>query len=558
MTGTALVARLRPAVGALGRATDAVTEHVVVALATLVALQIALTVALFFSVEHNGWLTYQGGDQLWLVTSGWLLGQGVLPYALVGPVWPVLLMPLTWISGASSLDLLPLTTILQVAVLGPIATVAVYDIGARIAGRAAGLWCSLTWVLAPFLATPLFVDRYQERWTDQVLVQALGLTQLADFPSTVLVLVAAALVLRSLEAGAVREAALAGAVAGFALGMKPSNALFLFGPAAAYLLARRWRGAAVFAVSLAPAALTLLVWKQRGVGSVPLFAVEEARLAVSQLAASGIPLADSYLDRLPLDLDDWERNMSNLREFFWSARLAQWAPVAGAIAVARRSLPAAGLLLGWLLGYVVVKGSSDVASIESASFWRLVMPALPACVLLVAAIPLLVPTLAQRLGVRIVPSPGRRPGRRLAITVISVLALVPAAAVLAASPMRGAGEAVEVNEILVPVDGDTVRLRTERVGAAQHLTWDDTTSRAHPFYRVYRTVGTESDVVCVREGADRCRLNMVELGTTRERSFVDGSPEPGVTYRIGVAANWVDDPEQGDVMLVSPPVHAAP
>lgn len=558
MTGGALVARVRPAVGVLGRATDAVTTHVMVALSALVAVQIALTIALFFSVEHNRWLTYQGGDQLWLVTSGWLLGQGVLPYALVGPVWPVLLMPLTWITGASSLDLLPVTTVLQVAVLGPIATLAVYDIGARVAGRAAGLWCSLAWVLAPFLATPLFVDRYQERWTDQVLVQALGLTQLADFPSTVLVLVAAALVLRSLEAGALREAALAGAVAGFALGMKPSNALFLLGPAAAYALARRWRGAAVFAVSLAPAVLTLLVWKLRGVGSVPLFAVEEVRLATSQLSAGVLPLADSYIDRVPINLDDWERNMSNLREFFWSARLAQWAPVAGAIAVARRSLPAAGLLLGWLLGYVVVKGSSDVASIESASFWRLVMPALPAYVLLAAAIPLLVPTLARRLGARIPPAPARRPGRRLAVAVIGALALVPAAAVLAASPMRGAGDAIEVNEILVPVDGETVRLRTRRVGSAQHLTWDDATSRARAFYRVYRTAGTGSDVVCVREGADRCRLDMVELGATRERSFVDGSPEPGVTYRIGVAANWVDDPEQGDVVLISPPVRAAP
>ena len=44
--------------------------------------------------------------------------------------------------------------------------------------------------------------------------------------------------------------------------------------------------------------------------------------------------------------------MSNLREFTWSARVLQWLPLAGALAVARRSLPAAGLLLAWLLGYV--------------------------------------------------------------------------------------------------------------------------------------------------------------------------------------------------------------
>ena len=269
MTGATLAARLRPAVGAIGRATDAISAHVVVALASIVAVQIALTVVLFFSVDHNGWLTYQGGDQLWLVTTGWLIGQGVLPYALVGYGWPVLLAPLTWFTGASSLDLLPVTTVLQVAVLGPIATLAVYDIGARIAGRVAGLWCATVWVLLPYLAIPLFEDRYQERWTDQVLVQMLGLTQMADYPSTVLVLVAAALVLRSLDAGAIREAALAGAIAGFAIGMKPSNALFLVGAAAAYLLALRWRSAALFAVSLVPAVLLLAIWKARGTGSIP-------------------------------------------------------------------------------------------------------------------------------------------------------------------------------------------------------------------------------------------------------------------------------------------------
>lgn len=555
MTGAALAARLRPAVAFSGRAVDAVTAHVVVALGTIVTVQAALTVALFLSVERNGWLTYQGGDQLWLVTTGWLLGQGVLPYALVGYGWPVLLAPLTWLTGASSLDLLPVTTVLQVAVLGPIATLAVYDIGARIAGRAAGLWCAVVWVLAPFLAIPLFEDRYQERFTDQVLVQALGLTQLADFPSTVIVLVSAALVLRSLQAGALREAALAGAVAGLALGTKPSNALFLVGPAAAYLLARRWQAGAVFAVSLLPAVLLLAIWKERGTGSIPALGAGAVHLASG--AATDLPLA-SFWERFPLHLDDWERNMSNLREFFWSARLAQWAPLAGALAVARKSVPAMGLLLGWTASYMIVKGASPVASIEAGSFWRLVMPAMPAYLILVAAIPLLVPTVARRLGDRLAPSTGRRPGLRLVIVVAVVLVALPAAFVVTASPSRGAALAIEVDGILVPVDGDTVRLATRRVGEAQHLTWEDTTSPTRPFYRVYRTErADDTDAGCLARGADRCGLNMILLGTTRSRSFVDRSPEPGVTYRIGVAANWVDDPAQGDVMLISPPVRAA-
>ena len=178
------------------------TRHVVLSLTVIVAVQIAATVALFFSVNRNGWLTYQGGDQIWLVTSGWLLGDGTIGYALTSHGWPMLLAPLTWITGSSFVELLPLTTVLQVGVLGPIATLAVYDIGARLAGRLAGLWCAAAFVAAPFVAIPYFVDRYHDRWVDQFLPQALGLTQQADFPSVVAVLVSAALTVRALEAGA--------------------------------------------------------------------------------------------------------------------------------------------------------------------------------------------------------------------------------------------------------------------------------------------------------------------------------------------------------------------
>ena len=149
-------ARPPSALAPLVRGADALTRHVVVALGAIVAAQIAATVALFFSINHNGWLTYQGGDQIWLVTSGWLLGHGTIGYGLTSYGWPLLLAPLTWITGSSSVDLLPLTTILQVCVFGPIATLAVYDIGARLAGRLAGLWCAAAFVAAPFAAIPYF------------------------------------------------------------------------------------------------------------------------------------------------------------------------------------------------------------------------------------------------------------------------------------------------------------------------------------------------------------------------------------------------------------------
>ncbi len=90
--------------------------------------------------------------------------------------------------------------------------------------------------------------------------------------------------------------------------------------------------------------------------------------------------------------------------------MIQFLPLAGAIAVARRSVPAAGLFLGWLLGYVVVKGAADVATVESGSYWRLIMPGLPAFVLLAAAIPLLVPTFPRADGRAPCAAPRPSPG----------------------------------------------------------------------------------------------------------------------------------------------------
>ena len=410
MSATAAEARPNPVFTWLGRAADAVARHVVVAVVAIVAFQVLATVALFFSVNRNDWLTYQGGDQIWLVTSGWLLGKGMMGYALTGHGWPMLLAPLTWITGSSSVQLLPLTTVLQVGVLAPIATLAVYDIGARLAGRLAGVWCAAAFAVAPFVAIPYFVQRYHDSWVDQFLPQALGLTQQADFPSVVAVLVSVAFTVRALRAFAYREAVLAGTFAGVALAFKPANALFLGGPLVALALARRWTHLPLFLVSLAPALLALTLWKARGLGEVPLFAQGEATRLAAGLDDPVMVSATSWLDRtVRLDLDTWRENMSNIREFTWSARVLQFLPLAGAIAVARRSVPAAGLFLTWLLGYVVVKGAADVATVESGSFWRLIMPALPAFVLLAASVPLLVPTFVDRMGQRLAPDPGRRP-----------------------------------------------------------------------------------------------------------------------------------------------------
>ncbi len=87
----------------------------------------------------------------------------------------------------------------------------------------------------PFAVIPLWRDDYHERYIEQFLPGALGLTGLADFQSMVLLLVGSVLFLRSLQTRAWPEAVAAGFVVGFAVGTKPSNGLYVAAPVAAAL-----------------------------------------------------------------------------------------------------------------------------------------------------------------------------------------------------------------------------------------------------------------------------------------------------------------------------------
>ena len=540
---------------AASRLHDALVSHLRIVLPALVAAQIAATGLLFATIERQGWLVYQGGDQIWLYTTGWMLGHGIIPTAVVSYGWPLVLAPFALVGGPEFVTTLPATIALDVLILGPIALLALFDIGQRIAGRLFGIWCCVLWIVAPFVSIPFFVGRYHDKWVDQFLPQAFGLTQLADYPSMVTVLVAGALVLRSFESPRLSQGVLAGSIAGWAIALKPANALFLVAAAVAYVLARRWRQGVAFAVALLPALITLTLWKDRGLGEVPLFALGATHQA---LGAGPVDVSSSIDHYTHIDWGVWKQNMSNLREFFYSARLVQWAPFAGAVALARRSVPPAGFLLTWVVAYVLVKGSSPVASIEGGSFWRLVMPAWPAYLILLAAIPLLVPTFQRRLGDRLVP-PRSRPVPTWGVGVAAVvLAAIPFAAVATAAAQRGPDRAVTYRDVLTPVDGSYVEARAAREGGSVRLEWDDPGGFRPAFYVVLRTAGAGPDVVCDRpgSGADVCKLTSVDLTRTHERTFVDTSPVPGATYRIGVGANYLDDPALGDVFVLGEPIRS--
>jgi hypothetical protein len=541
-----------------GHTVDRLLERPRTVLASLIGLQVGATIALAVVADHNGWVWFQGGDQIWLTTQGWLLGQLELPPTELGYLWSYALAPIMWLTGPTYVQVLPPLVVLQVLVLGPVALLCVYDLASRIGGRLLGYWASFLWVIAPFASIPLFVDRYQERFGEQFLPQALGLTAMSDYPSMVLMLASAVFVARSLESPRLHDAVLAGLLLGAAAAVKPPNLLLGVGAAVAYLVARRWRNGLAFGVAILPSLLVLAFWKDRGLGGIPVLGLEETRLAASAATTAVSVDLDRYLD---FDLDHWLQQMDYMREFFFSARVAQWAPIAGLLAVLRVGRGAmAALLAGWLAAFLVVKGFSPRADIQANSFWRLLMPAWPAYLLLFASIPLLVPTLARRLGERLrAPSASPVASRWIALVAVLTL-LVPATAIAVSDPLEGPSHALTQDDagnfILTPVD-ESVELRVESGLDGNRLTWDDGPWRAGVFYRVYRTEG--ADVECEHTDghpAESCYFFGTLLKTVREREYVDEGAQLGTTYRIGVGTNWIDDPAFGDVFAFSPPAVA--
>lgn len=247
---------------------------------------------------------------------------------------------------------------LSVVVGLPVALYCVYRIAASLGGRALGALAAVVWVTVPFAMYRLFDPRYRFQYAEQVVPRALGLTESGEFWVMVVLLVACLWTLRALGRGRPRAffAGLAAAVGGMI-----DAAALLFVPAAlgAFLLARRPRLLLAFALGLAPGIIVVLV---RGTGD----AIE----------------AGSW--------DGLQHNRTFIREFFYSLRVLEYLPFAGALAVGRRSLPAMFLLGGWFFTFLAVQGtSSDV--LNDYSFWRVMLPALPAYVLLTSALPLLVP-----------------------------------------------------------------------------------------------------------------------------------------------------------------------
>jgi hypothetical protein len=538
-----------------------------IVLAPLVAAQ-WIAVAIFaLTVQRNGWLFYQGGDQTWFWTSAWVLAHGHIPETLVGYAWALVQAPIAAVAGPNFLDGVPALIVLQYFVLLPLGLLGVYAIAARIGGRALAWWAGALWIALPYLAVPFFVQRYHEKYVEQVLPQVLGLTGLGDFPSMIAIVWAAYFAMRAVDTRAPVDAVVAGLLAGIAIGIKPSNGLFVFAPLAALAATRQWRAGIAFGAALVPALITLTLWKYRGSG-ISLLANEPLRLASGVLADQYSP--PSFLDRVreyvPLDKQQLNSQFLGFREFLWSARVLEFGAVAGTIAVARRSWPKALLLAVWLGAFFLVKGSSPAVTVESGSFWRLLMPAFPAYFLLIASIPLLVPVAGRELAERFPSLTRTYSWRHPAVIGLAVVAAVLPLLLVLVLPSQEQVIAGRVpnRSLFLPIDASW-QPSVEGVEGGLQLRWPPSSSHGGKvFYVLYRSPVSyrfysndklvDQGLMCTATGgATLCSIEMEEVARGRDNVVID-RPGPGRwTYRVGVAANWLNDPEQGDVFVVSGP-----
>src|SRR5205823_10845261 len=163
---------------------------------------------------------------------------------------------------------LPAIILFNALVLLPLGVLCMYGIGERIGGRLFGYWTALLWIVIPFVGIRYALQGYHQKWTEITLPQLLGLGAMSDFPSMIALVVGAYLCLRALDDRRWFWSVGAGFAVGYALAVKPSNAVFLVAPALLFLV-YRVRALLPFGIGLAPCLAALGFWKIKGQGGLP-------------------------------------------------------------------------------------------------------------------------------------------------------------------------------------------------------------------------------------------------------------------------------------------------
>ena len=557
---SALAAQLSAAPRLLARV-EAVRPRTI--LAGLIVLEWLTTLGVALSVRHNGWLYYQGGDELWHYTTAWVMAQGRLPHTSIGYAWSMVLLPFALLGGPNLMSPLPFVVLLNVLVLMPVALLAVYGIGNRIGGRLFGYWTALLWILVPLIGIKYADTGYHQAYTELLLPQGLGLTAMSDFPSMVAGAAAAYFTLRALQDDDLWAGALAGLLAGVALGIKPSNAPLVVGMGLALLWSRRWRPTAYVVAGLIPSIVALTVWKGRGEGAIPLFRNGAASTQHLVVAAAAPVLAFS-LSLHKYIHPSWSffaQQLDSIREHFWSARVLEWVAIGGTIGLLRRSRPAGLLFGGWFFTTLFVKwGSPGHGTVDDSDLLRQTISTIPAWLIVISGVLLLFPRLPQRLGrPESKPWGTHRMRVSLAAALVTFFAIVPACLALGLPTLKNSDTISYYTQTGAslsapfPVDSGW-RPTVTRRGRTAILTWP----RLAPLGGTvdYQVLGAPASqpIICDQTGGGaQCRLNAGIVAAIRGTRYVVNSGGESV-YRIAAVASWINDPTAGNIFVVGPPV----
>jgi hypothetical protein len=504
-----------------------------------------VTLAFALHVKHNGFVYYNGGDGTYYWTFPWALAHHLLPPTRISYGLPVFLWPLSLVFGAVPFLAQAVRIVGQISVLGPLAVVGIYGIASRIGGRLFGLLAGFAWAMSPVVAYHFFYPRVRADFGAVALPGVLGLNNLADYPSLVLTILIAWFVLRALDDRRWNDIVIAGTLCGLLIAVKPSNGFFVPAPICALLVARRWRETGGFVLAMVPALVTLSIWKEAGLGEIPLFGANVVHVAAG--ASLGGAVDGKFTHYIPFHWHNFTTNLSELREYGWSLRLAEWVPIAGLVGVFRRGIPQAVLLGLWCIDYLVIKGGTSGSTIYSWSYFRYTMPGFPAFVLLACCVVFLIPGWGRRwrpIAARAVPL---RATRGL-IAIAVVFSLYPLVFVLAHGGPATNRVALDPSNNLAVI-ADSVHLEVVSTPAGPSLRWRrPAVGPTKVGFVVFRSQNSG----CVPSERE-CDITASPIRLVHSLSFPAWQTGAGI-YRIGIVAGPHVSRDDGDLYVLSPPV----
>ena len=521
-------------------------------LAALIGLQLGVVSWLALATPHNGWVWYSGGDVTEYWTSQWTVSHELIPQAFVGWGLPIFEAWIPLAAGPSLLTGLPVAILVNVLVLGPLALVLLWALADRLYGRVYAWAAAALWVAGPFLAIASFSARYRPSFEQYFLAPHwAGLTDLADFPSLVIVLATALATVRAVQNGRFGSALGAGVIGGVLIGLKPANGYLV--PAVVVLLVawRRPRVALGWAGGILPAVITLAIWKGRGLGTLPLFSsyapVHEASGAIVGVTTS------RYFS---LDWHHLSVEWRELGEVFWDLRFLQFLLVAGALGALRKNLRTGLFLTVWFAAFCIVKAMSNQADISTTSYFRLTLPGFAALALLIPAIGFLWPGTRRAVPAAAVEPESWNVNVRSPLTALAAgVALLPLLVVLISHPagpnrfarLSPANTESPISAALTP----TVNVEAGTVT----VSWQPTshTGSTKVAYAVFRTSGNDGCTL-PPAGARECDLSAPVLASTEQTSITDRPGHGHFWYRVAAVADYKAMTSSTDLMLLGPAV----